>query len=194
MARTPPTTKLCPFTILRDKQEKVGFWTFEHIKVTPSDPDSPEWAIEVRDISLRRNINGAYYGFGDYCIAGLWGVVGVERKSMADAHNTLLGWKHKRRQFEAELSNLAFMEHACVIVEASLFDMLQYAPSYGIKTMAENREAIRGTIISWTQQYRVPWYFCGKESDADKSRRLAEVFAFRFLERAWRKSKHLLKE
>ena len=193
MARTPPI-KPCPFTILRDRQEKVGFWTFEHIKLKPTQEESPEWIVTVEETSLRINIDKQYYGKGDYTIKGMRGVVAIERKSMNDCHNTLLGWQHKRQQFEAELNNLACMEHPAVIVEATLFDVLQNAPQWGAKTAAENREVCRGTIISWQQVYRVPWYFCGVEGDPEKSRRLAEVFCFRLLERAWRKSRHLLKE
>lgn len=180
----PPPTTHCPFVVLIDSREQKP-WTFLDIKTTPSQEDSPTWDVATERAYLARHIDGTYLGLADYSIKHLAGCVAVERKSMADAHSTLLGWRSKRAQFESELGNLAHFEHCAVIVECSLGTLLAEAPQWGVKTAAENRTSLRGTVLSWAMDYRVPWLFCD-------SPRMAEVMAFRLLERAWRKCRHLL--
>jgi len=165
MTNTP-----CPFTIFVDGQEKHP-WTFEQIRVKRNDPAGPVYQVEARRAHL-----GA--GMGDYTIHAFGESFGhsfaIERKSLEDCHGTLLGWKQRRDRFQRELDNLASMDAAAVVVEAPLGYVLATAPQWGKKSAAENAVALHSTILSWSQQYRVPWYFCD-------DRRLAELTAFRLM-------------
>ncbi len=58
---------------------------------------------------------------GDYSIEGFETKVAIERKSLADFISTVV---HGRERFEAELQKLTQYEHAWVIVEGSLEDIL----------------------------------------------------------------------
>jgi hypothetical protein len=170
-AMTTADTIQAPFTILCDSQEK-GPWTFAGIRARSF--------IDAKQRLYMPQVEWHYLGvgMGDYSLRGFEGRVSIERKSLEDAHGTLLGWKNRRDRFKRELANLADMDSAAVVVEASLGEVLAEAPEWGKKTSAENRLALHGTILAWQQEYRVPWIFCD-------DRRLAEVTAFRLLERFW---------
>ncbi|MBI5787821.1 MAG: ERCC4 domain-containing protein [Candidatus Schekmanbacteria bacterium] len=58
---------------------------------------------------------------GDYSLEGFEGNVAIERKSLTDFVSTVV---HERTRFEAELQKLKGYEHAWVIVEGSLEDVL----------------------------------------------------------------------
>lgn len=171
---TPAT---CPFTILVDSQEKAP-WTFASIRARSFIDAKRRMYAEIPTTTLYLGV-----GQGDYSIEGLRGRIAIERKSLEDCHGTLLGWKQRRDRFQRELANLADMDAAAVIVEASLGQVLAAAPERGEKSAAENRNALLGTILSWQEEYRVPWIF------AD-DRRLAEIAAFRILEKFWYEQKH----
>jgi hypothetical protein len=160
-----------PFTILVDSQEK-GPFRFDNIRARSF--------VDARQRIYTPSVEWKYLGvgMGDYSIAGFEGRIAIERKALEDAHGTLLGWKQRRDRFKRELANLADMETAAVVVEASLDDVLAQAPEWGKKTAAENRLALLGTILAWQQEYRVPWHFCG-------SKELATIVAFRIMERFW---------
>jgi len=108
------------------------------------------------------------------------GQVSVERKSLEDAHGTILGWGERRERFERELASLAAMRMAAVVVECSFGVLLANAPEWGVKTAAQNRKILHRQVLAWQQEYRVPWLFCD-------NRGLAEVTTFRLLERFYRK-------
>ena len=121
------------------------------------------------------------HSFGDYAIQGFEKRCCIERKSMDDCHGTLLGWGSGRRmRFESELENLASTEAPLVLVECSMDDLLLHAPETDNKTSETNRKILHSTIVSYMQDYKVPWLF-------RSTRRRAEVTAFRWLERFWRK-------
>ena len=164
----------CPFTILIDSAEQSP-WTFQGLR---SDADRDNRPL---DVPTRWQCLGRFpQSNGDYSLDGYIGRVGIERKSMDDAHGTILGWDGRRERFEQELRNLQAMEAAAVIVECSFSDLLNHAPDRGKKTKAQNAKSIHRSVLAFTQDYRVPWLFCD-------GRRMAEVTAFRFLERFWRK-------
>lgn len=157
----------CPFTVLVDVQEKHPF-SFSEITGANGIPMlvPTQW----KALGTAR---------GDYSIAGHEGRVHVERKSLDDAHGTILGWGERRERFVAELENLAAMESAAVVLETSVDELLATAPQHGKRTASENRKTLFRQILAWQQDYRVPWFFAG-------SRQLAEVATFRVLERYWR--------
>lgn len=124
---------------------------------------------------------------GDYSLEGFEGRCHLERKSMDDCHGTVLGWGDRRERFQRELANLSQMESAAVVIECSFGDLLAHAPEHGVKTAAENRKILFRQILSWQQRYRVPWIFCD-------SRSMAEIVAFRWLEKFFRFQTQLKKD
>lgn len=108
--------------------------------------------------------------------------VSVERKSISDCIGTVLGWSERRDRFQRELANLARLTAACVIVEGTMGAVLAAVEEHGAKTVEENRKSLFQSFIAYSQDCRVPWFFCD-------DRRLAEVTCFRFLERFHRKHK-----
>lgn len=180
-------TVVVPFTILIDSMEQQP-WSFDGIAAdvteTPNDINQmiKIGEIDRADVKLKvpTKVQAIGVAMGDYSIAGHKGHCNIERKSMNDAHSTILGWGDHRRRFEVELENLAALDCAAVVVECSLGQLLADAPSRGKKTASENRKILHRQVLSWQQQYRVPWIFCD-------SRRLAEITAFRILQRYFKK-------
>jgi len=181
---------ICPFTVLIDTGEQQPF-TFQGIKTDASQGGKPlivptEWEC------LGRHPDS----LGDYSIAGGKGRCHIERKSMDDAQGTLLGWEGRRERFECELQNLSEIECGVVIVECSRTMLFANAPGCdhadpsrrrGTKTVSQNAKALHRTVNAFQQDYRVQWIF----SD---SRRMAEIDAFRWLERWWKKQRERDKE
>ncbi len=173
-----------PFTVLVDTAEGAPF-TFHGIK-TDADKDCLPLYVPTRFMSLGRFPDS----LGDYSIAGLTDQVAIERKSRDDVWGTILGWETnyqatnglsgRRQRFEKELENLSKINAACVVVEASWEECIQQMPEWGIKPAATNRKIFFRSVISFQQRFKLPWNFM-------PSRRAAEVFAFRFLERYWKK-------
>lgn len=196
-----------PFAVLIDSAESQP-WTFQGLRADADKLDLP-LVVPIRYESLGRHPNSR----GDYSIAGLKDYCAIERKSLEDAISTVLGWDSKynvergtsgrRERFKCELQNLAAMPCAIVVVEAPIARILKVMPgcdgedyfdtdtgeinaTRGVKTVRENRKIFFRSITSWLQrpEFRVNWMFCA-------SRREAEVFAFRWLEKAWQ---HLSKK
>lgn len=119
-------------------------------------------------------------GLDDEQIGEPWPIVAIERKSMDDAHSTILGWGQHRDNFEIELAQLNGLTFAAVVVECTEPELYANAPEYGQKTKAENMKSLARSIDSWRIQFnRVQWVFC-------EHRRMAEVKTFRLLEKFWK--------
>jgi hypothetical protein len=180
---TPGCIRL-PFTILIDKQEKAAF-SFDGIRARSFiDKDMREYTPRTE----RRFLG---IGMGDYSIDGYQDRLAIERKSMADFQGTLLGWQReteagewtinvdRRARFKRELKTLSAIECKAVIVEANLSQCLEDAPQYGVRTSAENAKYLFSTYLSWLEEFPgVPWIFM-------PDRRMAEVAAFRIMEKFW---------
>jgi hypothetical protein len=166
---------MCPFTVVIDSAEQSPF-TFQGLQ-TDADQGSRPLIVETKWQALGRHPDS----LGDYSLDGYIGRCHVERKSMDDAHGTILGWGVRRDRFERELQNLSGLDAAMIVVECSLATLLANAPAFK-RTAAQNQKALHRSIIAFQQDYRVPWVFCD-------SRRLAEQTTFRFLERYWRKQR-----
>ena len=160
-----------PFTIIQDTAEQNGWW----FTGLAADSDKQYRPLIV---NVKREYIGD--GLGDYTIEGFKKIVSIERKSMDDLYGTVLGFNGGRRdRFENELSILNAMKTACVIVEGSLATTLRNPPDYGKKPAAHNAKILYRSIISYQQKFeRVHWWFCD-------TRRLAEITAFRVLEKFW---------
>lgn len=168
---------IIPFTVLVDANEGHPY-TFQGLR----DParDGRPLVVNTQRVTLGQWVDGEYIPKADYSIEGLTDRVLVERKSREDAQSTILGWGRRRERFEHELTVLAQTDHALIIVECSFSEMVLTVESRGKKSARENARCIMGQVPAWMNDYRVPWLF------AD-SRRHAEILAFRFLWRAWRK-------
>jgi hypothetical protein len=173
-----------PFTILIDTAEQQPF-TFQGLH---SDADQQHRPLIVQ--TEFRSIGRYPDSLGDYSLDSTVGGVGrchVERKSMEDCHATILGFKKgpagspsHRERFEKELSNLAEMEAAAVVVECDFHMLIANAPIYGQRTQAQNAKTLHRSVLAYMQDYDVPWLFCG-------SRRMAERTTFQWIERWYRK-------
>lgn len=166
-----------PFTVLIDSAENHPF-LFQNLRSDAADGNRP-LIVPTKFQSLGRFPES----LGDYSLDSPLGGVGrchVERKSMADAHSTILGWAKKgedggrRERFERELELLAEMEAGFIVVECSFTQLLANAPQYGVRTAAQNARTLNNSIMSWLRKYRVQWLF------AD-DRRIAERNTFRWL-------------
>ena len=90
---------------------------------------------------------------GDYSLAGRESEVAVERKSLDDFVATAI---HARERFARELRRLAAYDLACVVVEASLEDVV----AHRYRSAADPR-AVFGSVLSIVVDHRVPVFFCG---------------------------------
>ena len=183
---------ICPFTILIDTAEQHAF-TFQGFTTDAAGAGSSASAKEAGPRPLivmteRRALGRFPDSLGDYSLDTGLGRCHVERKSMEDAHSTFLGWARKgedvgrRERFEQELDRLSQIEAGLVVVECSLEVLLQQAPQYGHRTASQNSKTLFRSILSWQQKYDVQWMFAG-------GRRLAEQYAFRWLEKWDRKDR-----
>lgn len=171
---------ICPFTVLIDTAEQSPF-SFQNLRADAVDGGRP-LIVPVRHQSLGRHPDS----LGDYSLDSPLGGQGrchIERKSMADAHSTFLGWARKgedtgrRERFERELELLSEMEAGLVLVECSFTQLIAAAPQYGVRTAAQNAKALHRSVLSWMRRYRVQWIFTD-------DRRVAERTAFHWL-RQW---------
>jgi hypothetical protein len=169
---------LAPFTVLIDSMEQQP-WSFIGIRGDVADDYQP-WSVRTSWKALGIRSGDSYEPRGDYSLDGYEGRVHLERKSVADLQATVLGWDGRRDRFKRELEILAGIEFSAVIVEGTLGQCLSTCQQWGKKSAEDNRKILNRSLIAFMQDYRVPWIF------AD-SRRLAEVEAFRWFQRAYRK-------
>jgi hypothetical protein len=163
-----------PFVVLIDSNEQQPF-EFKGLRADANHGNRP-LAIFTQWRCLGRHPNQ----LGDYSIDGFMGRVHVERKSIKDCQGTILGFGGARDRFEQELANLSQIEAALVVVEGSLAAVLAEENEHRTREHRVIAKQLLRSIIAFQQDYHVPWLFCD-------SRRMAEVVAFRFLERFYRK-------
>jgi len=95
---------------------------------------------------------------GDYSIAGFEYEVSVERKSLDDfAHSV----SRERKRFFKMLEKLSKFDSACVVVEASINDVLDHKYRSGT-----HPNAVLGSAMSITVDYKIPVFFCGGRTTA----------------------------
>jgi len=110
---------------------------------------------------------------GDYSLAGRETDVAIERKTLEDFVSTAL---HARERFARELRRLASYDFACVVVEASMEDVLQHR-----YRSAAHPSAVFGAMLSILVDHRVPVFFCG---DRQVACRFVEDLLARYHRRA----------
>lgn len=165
---------VCPFVVLIDSAEQTPF-AFEHIRAD-ANHGHREMIVRTEWRCLGRHPRQ----LGDYSVDGFVGRVHVERKSVHDCQNTILGFSGSRDRFEQELANLAGIDAPLVVVEGSLQTVLATTNDHRTREHKVIAKQLLRSILAFQQDYRVPWVF------AD-SRRMAELIAFRWLERFWKK-------
>lgn len=159
MTTTTPIT--VPFTVLVDSREKASY-RFTGLRADAAQ-NRRDLIVPTQWVHLKT---------GDYSIKGLEGMVTVERKSLTDLFSTL--GQHRER-FEREHQRMTEMRAAMVVIESSWLAILHWPP----ERSKLNPKVVFRTAASWMVRYGVPWVTA-------ENRRLAEVFTFRFLEKAWR--------
>lgn len=166
---------LNPFVIFVDSAETHPF-TFQGLKADAAIHGDKvagrPLVVPVESRSLGRHPES----LGDYTLDGFIGRCHIERKSLADAHSTILGFADDHRaRFESELANLNEIETSRVVVESSWETFLLQAPVYGRRSQKQNAKTLHRSVISWQEKFpKVQWHFAG-------NRRLAEVYTFTVL-------------
>lgn len=172
------------FTILIDSQEKkpyefgsIAIPKSEHNALCRRESDAglrPVYHVDTEVKSL-----GNFRG--DYSVAGMEGIIHVERKSAEDAIGTFIAWGERRERFTKELEFFASIEHGYIVVESSMLELMKQVPPTTSRGSRENAAILHNQILAWTADYRgIRWLF------AD-SRRMAELQVFFLLKRAWMK-------
>jgi hypothetical protein len=159
-----------PFTVLIDADEKQPF-SFLGIRADANQGNRP---LIVR--TQRKHLGDTH---GDYSVEGLEGWAHVERKSMADWQSTVLGWGGGRERFERTLGYLNEIPCGAVVIECEELAAIEKMPSYGTKTVKENRKIFYRTVLAWKIDYRVPFIY-------SFDRHWAEKNTYRILERQWK--------
>ncbi len=174
---------VCPFVVLVDSAEQEPF-EFKGLKCGIQGKDNRKpLLVKTQWQSLGRHPNQ----LGDYSIEGYVGRVHVERKSIDDCQQTILGFDGARDRFERELHNLTHIEAPLIVVEGSLTQVIgETNGRRKTKPSVQSRQLLR-SIVAFQQDYAVPWMFCD-------SRRMAEIVTFRFFERYWRKKQQEAKQ
>jgi hypothetical protein len=115
----------------------------------------------------------AFLETGDYSIEGYESCISVERKSKADAFNTI---SQGRQRFERELDRLNGMPFAAIVLEAEWSEILSDPPRHSDLSP----KIVFRSVVAWQQRFtRVHWWtVCG--------RRMGEVVTLRMLERFWK--------
>lgn len=171
-----------PFTILVDSMEKHPF------SFSGMNADADQDYREIIPV-YRWHALGA--SNGDYSIDGhqpdtsrnpdpAAPRVSIERKSIQDCIGTILGFGERRERFQKELATLAALESAVVVVEGTMDTVFDAVEEHGRKSREDNVKTLFRSFIAYQQDYRVQWTFCD-------SRRLAEIYCYRWLERFHRK-------
>ncbi|MBI4910954.1 MAG: hypothetical protein HY820_45510 [Acidobacteria bacterium] len=95
---------------------------------------------------------------GDYSVAGLEGLVAVERKSLDDFISTVI---HGRMRFRKELRKLAAYRASCVVVEAGVVDVMLHRYRGDA-----HPNAVLGSALSIILDFRIPVFFCSSRQAA----------------------------
>ena len=95
---------------------------------------------------------------GDYSVAGLERTVAVERKTLEDFVGTVI---RARARFYRELRRLKHHQHACVVVEANLGDILAARYRGGA-----HPHSILASALAITVDFGIPVFFCSNRQVA----------------------------
>lgn len=122
--------------------------------------------LKYRDVETRI----ATLGTGDYSVIGFENRYGIERKSLDDLVNCLMG--SNRDRFEAELARARNHEMFAVVVEAAFTDLTS-----GTYRSRMNPHAAAQSVIAFQVRYKIPFLFAGH-------RKAAEYMTYSILKKA----------
>lgn len=97
---------------------------------------------------------------GDYSVSGLEDQVAVERKSLADLVNTVVG---DRDRWKRELDKLKGYRFAAVIVEACIHDVLSGRWHGGAQP-----NTVLQAVVAVMTDYRIPVLLAGDRATAER--------------------------
>ena len=94
---------------------------------------------------------------GDYALLGAEGRMSLERKTIADAHSSLIGG---RSRFEAELERSKALEFFAILIEGTAAELAAYEHPLAAEKLTDAQRAARpaqvlGTLLSWELRYGV---------------------------------------
>jgi hypothetical protein len=153
---------ICPFLVAIDTREQFP-WSFRGLH-SDSDQGSRPLAVMTESRTLPT---------GDYSIVGMENRITVERKSLGDAFST---FTHDRERWLRELERMSEFASAHVVIEGGWDAVIQGPLKDGGTKIGKT---VYRSIIAWSQRFpNVHWW-------PMPSREVAEVTAFRILERFW---------
>ena len=106
------------------------------------------WSFDSSVVAVERRALPA----GDYSVAGLEDRVAVERKSLDDLIATVI---RGRKRFARELERLRTYDAACIVVEASLAELM----AGGYRSGA-HPASVLGAVMSIIVDVGIPVFFC----------------------------------
>lgn len=137
--------------IIRDKQEKVGYWDFSHY------PDCEGQVVEQLKTA-------------DYTIKGYENIVVVERKRTVAEIAVNLGSAYDR--FRREFERMTAFKYACVLCEFTLSDTLSFPANVPHKLkkvkMKMNGKFILKRINELENEFGIDFIFCGSKTRAEE--------------------------
>ncbi len=98
---------------------------------------------------------------GDYSVDGREDFVAVERKSLPDFVHTVI---HDLDRFSAELTRLAQLPHACIVVEADLDNVLRGQATEALR--GASPASVLGATVHIAVHNGVPVFWCGSRQAA----------------------------
>ena len=124
--------------LLKDTREQTPY-TFER------------WNIKTQETGLPT---------GDYSLLGFESQIAIERKTLDDLINCLMGGNRER--FEKELSRARSFELFAVVVEANLSDIANGQYQSNLKPHAALQ-----SLAAFYVRYHIPFLFCGNRAGAE---------------------------
>jgi DNA excision repair protein ERCC-4 len=138
------TVKVPKPVVLVDTREQEGFaYTFERFS---------KWFAGVERATLR---------VGDYSIKGMEGRLAIERKSLPDLVNSVIG---DRARFLAQAKRLASLERKAIVVEASLAKVKSPYPE-----SQAHPNAVVGTLMALQERWGIQILWCDNAELAEET-------------------------
>jgi len=131
---------------------------------------------EQKPYKFDRPVETGTLSIGDYSLRGLEDLISIERKTIDDLIGCLAG---DRERFERELHKGKALEYFCLVIEASLDDLVQGK----YKSKMDPKAAIQ-SLLAFSIRYRLPIWFAGNRKNAERlTESLLEKFSDQVLKR-----------
>ena len=138
------TVKVPKPVVVVDTREQEGFaYDFGRF---------PKWFAGVERAKLRA---------GDYSVKGMEHCLAIERKSLADLVNSVIG---DRTRFLAQCKGLASLERKAIVIEASLAQVKSFYPE-----SQAHPNAVVGTLIALQERWGIQVIWCDTPELAEET-------------------------